>query len=76
MLPRIAIESIIADLAPLGSPCCSSKCGNLQAHLQTIWPKHLVIQALKIQDGADVLSETFDDNLFDPRTNSLYVYLE
>lgn len=64
------------DLAPLGEVCCSSKCRNLEAHLRTVWPTYHVTHALTIPQGYDVLSETFDNNLFDPRTNSLYVHLE
>ncbi|KIM30289.1 hypothetical protein M408DRAFT_328324 [Serendipita vermifera MAFF 305830] len=63
-------------IAPLGSPCCGEKCGNLRAHLERIWPNHMVTQAFKIEDGTDVLTETFDDSLFDPRTNDLCVHVE
>lgn len=44
--------------------------------MQVIWPNNKVIGAIKIKDGSDVSTETFDTGLFEPRSNNLCVYLE
>lgn len=64
------------DIARMGDPCCAKGCKHLQEHMQHIWPNHKIVGAVTIQEGSDVLTETFDAGLFDPRSNNLRVYLQ
>jgi hypothetical protein len=78
-LPAVLIiliySSPFEDLERLGDPCCQDRCGNVEAHLLSIWSEYRVVKAKKILDGRCVLAETFDDNLFDGRTNNLFIEL-